>query len=84
MNLKQTSAAGFLAGAAAFLIGSETGILPYARDNASDTAAIEGARADLDAATERTATLETDLGAANDRVGELTAEINKIREPVNA
>lgn len=82
MNLKQTSAAGFLAGAAAFLIGSETGILPYARDNASDMAAIEGARADLAAATERAATLETDLGAANDSIGEITAELDTLQSEV--
>jgi len=83
MNLKQTSAASFVAGAAAFLIGSEAGILPYARDDPSDTAAVESARADLAAATARTATLETDLGAANERVDALTAELDSLEGEVS-
>lgn len=82
MNLKQTSVAGFLAGAAAFLVGSETGLLPYSREDAPDTVAFERARADLAAATETSETLRTELGAATDRVEELTAELDALQVEV--
>jgi len=82
MNLKQTSVAGFLAGAAAFLVGSEAGLLPYSREDAPDAVAFERARTDLATATERSETLETELGAANDRVDELTAELDTLQVEV--
>jgi outer membrane protein OmpA-like peptidoglycan-associated protein len=83
MDLKQTSVAGFLAGAAAFLVGSETGLLPYSREDASDAAAFEQARTELAAATERSGTLETELGAANDRIDALTAELDALQVEVD-
>ena len=82
MNLKQTSVAGFLAGAAAFLIGSETGVLPYSRDDAAAASAVDRARADLAAATVRNAALESDLAESGDRIGSLTAELETLRAEV--
>ena len=82
MNLKQTSVAGFLAGAAAFLIGSETGVLPYSRDDAAAASAVDRARADLAAATVRNAALESDLAESGDRIGALTAELETLRAEV--
>lgn len=82
MNLKQTSVAGFLAGAATFLVGSEAGLLPYSREDAPDAVAFERTRTDLVTATERSETLATELGAANDRVDELTAELDTLQVEV--
>jgi outer membrane protein OmpA-like peptidoglycan-associated protein len=82
MNLKQTSLAAFLAGGAAFLLGSEAGVLPYSRGDGPEAEAFDQARADLAAATERTATLETELEAATDRVAELTSELDALETEV--